>query len=75
MKIRSLLYIMVGVAMAACKPEIDEFSPNQGSADFTKYIALGNTYVAGYADGDVGMTSQNYAFPNILAGQFKLVGG
>jgi lysophospholipase L1-like esterase len=50
-------------------------SPSKGNADFTRYVAVGNSLTAGYADGGVYRESQLNSYPNILAGQFKTVGG
>jgi lysophospholipase L1-like esterase len=50
-------------------------TPSKGSADFTRYVAVGNSLTAGYADGGVSRESQLNSYPNILAGQFKTVGG
>lgn len=49
--------------------------PTRGSADFTKYVAVGNSLTAGYADGGLYRNSQLNSYPNILAGQFASVGG
>jgi hypothetical protein len=72
---RIFFYFFILLIVAACKPEIDEFGPDKGSADFSKYIAVGNSLIAGYADGDLSKTGQGYSFTNMLAQQFKLVGG
>ncbi len=50
-------------------------TPGKGSADFTKYVAVGNSLTAGFADGGLYREGQLNAYPNILAGQFKTVGG
>ncbi len=47
----------------------------QGSADFSKYVAIGNSLTAGYSDGALFSKGQAVSFPNILAGQFALAGG
>jgi lysophospholipase L1-like esterase len=46
-----------------------------GTADFTKYVALGDSFAAGYCDGALFIEGQKGAYPNILAQQFALVGG
>ncbi len=46
-----------------------------GTADFTKYVALGDSFAAGYSDGALFLEGQKGAYPNILAQQFALVGG
>jgi hypothetical protein len=48
---------------------------SKGSADFTKYVAIGNSLTAGFADGGLYRDGQLNSYPSILAGQFKTVGG
>jgi lysophospholipase L1-like esterase len=46
-----------------------------GSADFTTYVAIGNSLTAGFADAALYMKGQEVSFPNTLATQFALAGG
>jgi hypothetical protein len=46
-----------------------------GTADFSNYVALGDSFAAGYSDGALFVEGQKGAYPNILAQQFSLVGG
>ena len=50
-------------------------APTKGSADFTKYVAVGNSLTAGFADGGLYRNGQLNSYPSILAGQFATVGG
>ena len=75
MKKKYLLYILVLAVFTACEPKIDEFSPSEGTADFSTYLAMGNSLTSGYADGALYISGQTYSYPNILAGQFEFVGG
>ncbi|GAB3801458.1 SGNH/GDSL hydrolase family protein [Spirosoma humi] len=50
-------------------------APTKGSADFSKYVAVGNSLTAGYADGGLYRDSQLNSYPSILAAQFATVGG
>lgn len=75
MKTRYYIAILFLIGLAACKPELDEFSPSAGNADFTKYISVGNSLTAGYADGALYKSGQEYSYPNIIAGQIQKVGG
>lgn len=50
-------------------------SYTSGSADFSNYVAIGNSLTAGYSDGALFAEGQDKSFPNILAGQFAFVGG
>ncbi len=75
MKIRYIFYLAVFVFLASCKPEVDDFTPSNGGADFTTYVAVGNSLTAGYADGALYKTSQMYGWANILGQQLTTVGG
>ena len=46
-----------------------------GSADFSYYVALGASFSAGVSSGSVFIKSQEYSFPNSLAGAFSNAGG
>jgi hypothetical protein len=46
-----------------------------GSADFSKYVAIGNSLTAGYTDNALFIAAQQNSFPNTLAQKFALVGG
>jgi hypothetical protein len=75
MKFKYYIFILLIFAIASCKPEIDEFSPSNGDAEFTSFLAVGNSLTAGYADGALYNSGQENSFPNILANQFSYVGG
>jgi lysophospholipase L1-like esterase len=47
----------------------------QGSADFTKYVALGDSFAAGFCDNALFIEGQKTSYPNIMAQQFATVGG
>ncbi len=49
-------------------------SGTPGTADFTKYVALGNSLTAGFMDGALYNSGQQNAFPAILAQQFRIDG-
>jgi len=73
---KKLLYILISlVILAGCEPKIDELSPSKGSADFTRFVSVGNSLVAGYADGALYNSAQKNSFPNLLAQQFQMAGG
>ncbi|MDP2722262.1 MAG: hypothetical protein Q8O72_05865 [Bacteroidales bacterium] len=75
MKIRYLFYLALLAFVVSCKPEVNEFTPSKGGADFTTYVAVGNSLTAGYADGALYKSGQSYSWANILGQQFATVGG
>jgi lysophospholipase L1-like esterase len=65
-----LSYLAAGaVLFASCEPEIELDKPaaGSGSADFSRYIAIGNSLTAGFADGALNYSGQVNAYPAILA--------
>lgn len=46
-----------------------------GTADFSNYVALGNSLTIGVTDNGVFIATQENSYPNILAGQFAMAGG
>ncbi len=75
MKTKIVLILSAIALFYGCKPEMDEFKPEAGSADFSTYISIGNSLTAGYSDGTLYKSGQEYSFPSILAAQFASVGG
>jgi hypothetical protein len=65
----------VAVGFFSCKPEVIVPAPSKGSIDVTTYVALGGSMTAGYADNALYYEAQLYSYPNLLAKQFKTVGG
>ena len=66
---------LLGLGLAGCQPEIEAPTTSAGSADFSSYLAVGNSLTAGYADGGLYREGQLNSYPSILAGQFAKAGG
>jgi len=75
MNYRYILFIALLGILFGCEPELDDFSASNGNADFTTYVALGNSLTAGYADAALYHSVQLNSYPAILAQQFAKVGG
>lgn len=70
------IYLLAAVLfVAACKPEIKTPTPSAGSANFSRYIAVGNSLTAGYSNGGLYLQGQLNSYPAIMAAQMKSVGG
>ncbi|MFM7858256.1 MAG: SGNH/GDSL hydrolase family protein, partial [Flammeovirgaceae bacterium] len=50
-------------------------TPNKGGADFSKFVAIGNSLTAGFQAGALLNEGQANSLPKILATQFATVGG
>ena len=78
MKNKFIYLAIVAAGFASCEPEFEngvDANYSSGEADFTSYVAIGNSLTAGYMDGTVYRVGQTYSYPNLLAQQFALVGG
>ncbi|MCM4155284.1 G-D-S-L family lipolytic protein [Gramella sp. AN32] len=69
---------ILALGIISCEPELENSIEDDGfyaagEADFTNYVALGNSLTAGYADGALYITGQENSYPNILAEKFALV--
>jgi len=78
MKNKFIILATLAIGFAGCEPEFENevnAAYTSGEADFTTYVAVGNSLTAGYMDGTVSRVGQTYSYPNLLAQQFALVGG
>ena len=72
---------LVSLTIAACSSDDDSSTEpadliiTPGSADFSKYVALGNSLTAGFSDGALFVASQQNAYPKLMAEQFALPNG
>ncbi len=61
--------------LGSCEIKTDDFETSHGSADFSSFVALGDSYSAGFLDGALGYEGQMVSLPKIMSEQFELVGG
>ncbi len=72
------IYIIgaMAVLFAGCKPSVNiTKAPIAGSADFSNYLAIGNSLTAGYTDGSLTVSGQLNSYPERLFEQFSLIQG
>jgi hypothetical protein len=73
-------FALLAVGLVSCDPEFDtpvtdDGFYSSGTANLSKYVSVGNSLTAGYADGALYITGQENSYPNIMAQQFQFVGG
>jgi hypothetical protein len=61
--------------LTTCTPDLKVPKPTAGNANFSRSIAIGGDYLAGYQDGALYRKAQTNSIPALLAVQFQLVGG
>jgi len=70
------IFILAGLIwLSACKPSINTVKPSRANVDFSRYISIGNSLTAGYADGGLYLAGQENSYPSIIAKQLQSVGG
>jgi lysophospholipase L1-like esterase len=55
--------------------DVSSIVVSNGNADFTKYVALGNSLTSGYRDNALYIDGQNESYPAMIAAQMQLAGG
>ncbi len=75
MKLKNILLLLALGMLFACEPKVDDFTTTAGSADFSNYVAIGNSLTAGYTSGDLFKSGQENSYPAMLAYQFEAAGG
>ncbi len=76
---KTVAVLLISLGITACdtdfSDEVGDSDFSAGDADFTTFVALGDSLTAGYADSALYLHGQENSYPNILAEQFKEVGG
>src|SRR5690606_27523984 len=73
-------FAAAALVLMGCEPEFDhpvtdDGFYSSGTANFAKYVAVGNSLTAGYTDGALFVNAQKFSFPNLMAEKFEFVGG
>ncbi len=61
--------------LISCSPDLKAPQPLAGKANFSRSIAIGGDFLAGYQDGALYMDGQNRSIPALLARVFQSAGG
>lgn len=81
MKVKYIWLLFILIGFTACDDDDDssidgiKVELTSGTADFSKYVAVGGSESAGYTDGALFKVGQQNSLPNLLAQQFALIGG
>lgn len=74
--ITKCFFVAVFALAIGCKSdEVVVEAPQPGTANFSRFISVGNSLTAGFADGGLYLAGQQNSFPSIMAQQMKLAGG
>ena len=69
-----LLLVLVLALVTSCKDyqDLDVEPVDTGDADFSSYVAVGNSLTAGFQSNALYEDAQKYSFPNLLARQLQI---
>jgi len=59
MKLKNIILLLALGMLFACEPKVDEFTTTGGSADFSNYVAVGNSLTSGYTDAELFKSNKN----------------
>lgn len=71
--LRILSIFIIVLIFSGCKKDFEQYEYTSGTANFSNYIAVGNSLTQGYQNGGVYEEGQRNSFPSMLARQMKLV--
>lgn len=75
---KATITLAAALLLSACGADISDGLDDDaeaGTADFSTFVAVGDSLTAGYKDGALYRAGQQTSFPAILAQQFALAGG
>ena len=71
--------VLAVLSVTSCKTDFEtdvaDIAVTSGEADFSKYVALGNSLTSGYRDGTVYLDGQLESYPAMIAEQMQKAGG
>ena len=75
----SSIAVLAVLSVTSCKTDFEtdvaDIVVTSGEADFSKYVALGNSLTSGYRDGTVYLDGQLESYPAMIAEQMQKAGG
>lgn len=69
-KLLSLVFVLALITSCKDYQKLDLKPVDTGNADFSSYVAVGNSLTAGFQNNALYQSAQEYSFPNLLARQF-----
>ncbi|MFZ5553097.1 MAG: hypothetical protein ACOZCO_08290 [Bacteroidota bacterium] len=75
MKVKPIVIpFAVAVLFFACTPKVELPHIHSGNADFTRFVAIGDGYMAGYQDGAMWQEAQSRSIPALLFSSLQQAG-
>jgi len=75
MKLKNpILFFASAVIINSCTPKVELPEVQNGNADFTRFVAVGDGYMAGYQDGAMWKDAQSRSIPALLFSSLQQAG-
>ncbi|WP_128331701.1 SGNH/GDSL hydrolase family protein [Apibacter sp. HY039] len=71
----TVILIFLTLVVSCNNNDVSDVKVESGTADFSKYVALGNSLTSGYRDNALYISGQRESYPAIIAEQMKRAGG
>ena len=84
MKFKYIFLSVLFIAITSCETDIENpdatypeqyYSADSGDADFSTYVAMGESITAGFSDNSLFAAAQMNSYPNIMAGFMSMADG
>ena len=84
MKFKYIFLSVLFIAVTSCETDIENpdatypdqyYSADSGDADFSTYVAMGESITAGFSDNSLFAAAQMNSYPNIMAGFMSMADG
>ena len=87
MKTNKLYTLLIAIIFLGCSQDLDTIepiippppppppTPDSGTADFSKFVAIGNSLTAGYQAGALFTEGQENSLPKIMNDMFSMIDG
>ncbi|PLX14389.1 MAG: hypothetical protein C0598_01385 [Marinilabiliales bacterium] len=73
--IQTIMLAALLIFVTACKKDDQDTPKQEPTIDISSYVAMGNSLTAGYADGALYKSGQNYSYAKIISQQMAQAGG
>jgi hypothetical protein len=70
-----IIAVILITSIVSCKPDLDEPRYTSGEAVFTRFVAIGDNFGAGFTDGALTRNGQLSSVPLLLSNKFQLAEG
>lgn len=74
MKNKNTFFLIAAVMISSCTPKVETPKIENGNADFTRFVAIGDGYMSGYQDGALWKDAQSRSVPALIFSSLQQAG-